>query len=247
MRRKTYSAIALGAILAAPTAVLAQDEEPIGEPAEPLPEATEPLPEPTEPIDDPGTPFIQRGAGTEHLRTPMGVAVQLGGGVSNFISEETRDRTNVGGHWDVRVTVGTRSLVGLDLAYVGSAYDIHFGDQGLDPDAAIVGNGAEGALRLQAPLSLGTGYLLQPYAFGGLGWVRYDVVNADFNTSPVAEDDNVLTVPLGAGVGFGYRGFIADARFTYRPVFDDDRLFPAGEDFADLQTWNVGLTLGYEF
>jgi hypothetical protein len=228
--------LTVGLMLGA-TAAYAQDQDAIPEPMEPSMT--------TQPGDPTYAPILRTGPGTEHLRTPMGVSLQVGGGVTNFVSESTREGTDVGGYWDVRAVVGTRSFVALELAYLGQAQDIQA--PGLDPDAYLLGNGVEGALRLQAPFALAGRYLLAPFGFVGLGWTRYDLANDDFNTSAVANDDNVLTVPLGAGVAFGYQGFVADARFTYRPTFDDDRLFPAGDDFADLQNWAVGAMVGYEF
>jgi hypothetical protein len=209
--------------------------------------AQEPFEEPALPPEEPEAPIIRRGPGAEHLRTPMGTSIQLGGGVRNFLTEETRDVTGVGGYWDVRAAIGTRSFVGLELAYVGNAQNIEA--PGLSPDAALVGHGAEGAIRLQAPLVLQDRFYLSPFVLGGIGWLRYGIVNDDAAASPVAANDNVLTVPLGVGIGFGYRGFIADARFTFRPTFNED-LIPAtatDEDFTRLHSWGAGVTLGYEF
>jgi hypothetical protein len=191
-------------------------------------------------------PTVTRQPGTEHLRTPFGTSIQLGGGVTNFISETTRDATNVGGYWDVRAVLGTRTYAALELAYVGNAQDIEA--VGLDPNAYLMGNGAEGALRLQMPF-MSQDVMMAPFAFAGIGWMHYSVVNDDFNTSLVRGSDDIGTVPLGAGFAVGYRGFIADARFTYRQAFDDDNLFPviseSGE--ADLQSWAVGMMVGAEF
>src|SRR4051812_47150904 len=66
-------------------------------------------------------PTVARGFGTDHLRTPMGTSFQLGGGVTNFASQRTRDLTSPGGYWDARAVVGTRTALGLELAYVGNA------------------------------------------------------------------------------------------------------------------------------
>jgi hypothetical protein len=188
---------------------------------------------------------VRTGPATEHLRTPMGVAFSVGGGVTNFVRDTARDQTGVGGYWEVRGTFGTRSPVGLDVAYIGQARDVDA--PGLDPDSALVGNGLEGALRLQIPAVVGTRFLLEPYAFGGIGWIRYDVVSDDFNTSPIVDSDDVMTFPVGAGIGFGGRGFLADARFSYRFVTEDRLLTADGSTFADMANWAVGLTLGYEF
>jgi hypothetical protein len=191
-------------------------------------------------------PGVTRPAGSEHLFTHHGVSVQGGGGVTNFTSGRTRDFTDVGGYWDVRAVLGTRSYAALEAAYVGNAQNIDA--PGLDPNASLVGHGAEGDLRLQLPMMVES-VLLEPFAFGGLGWMRYGLTNDNFNTSIVNSADNVLTVPFGAGVAVGYRGLMVDARFTYRQTFDDDNLFPVPSEsgWADLQTWAAGLMLGFEF
>jgi hypothetical protein len=175
----------------------------------------------------------------------MGTSVQVGGGVTNFSSERTRALTEIGGFWDVRAIFGTRSFAALEVAYVGSAGDISA--PGLDPDAVLVGNGAEADLRLQYPLMVGDTYMA-PFAFGGVGWTRYNIINDSFNTSVVRDKNDVLTIPFGGGVAAGYRGFIADLRFTYRQTFNDE-LFPVASESgqSDLQNWAAGAMLGVEF
>src|SRR4051794_28596204 len=78
-------------------------------------------------------PTVSRGPGAEHLRTPMGTIIQVGGGVTDFQSQRTRDLTSTGGYWDARAVVGTRTALALELAYVGNARDLKA--PGLDPSA----------------------------------------------------------------------------------------------------------------
>lgn len=193
------------------------------------------------------TPVVTEEPEERELPSQIGVAISLGGGVTNFFSSNTRDQTNVGGQWDVRALIGSRYFAGLELAYVGTAQDIDA--VGLDPDATLVGNGGEAALRLQLPFEFGVGneYALTPFVLGGIGWRYYSLVNEDFNTSNVSDNDTIGTIPLGAGLAFGYRGLLVDARFTYRPTFSEDLFINQEGENADLQNWAVGLTLGYEF
>jgi hypothetical protein len=146
----------------------------------------------------------------------------------------------MGGSWELRLGIGTRSLAGVELAYTGSAHDV--ATSGLDVDAYAIRNGVEGAVRLNAPLVMRR-WTLAPFALLGLGWARYDLVNAAVNTSTVRGHDNVLVVPLGVGVGASFHGFMADARFTYRAAFDDQFLGRG----VDLHTWTVGANVGREF
>jgi hypothetical protein len=191
------------------------------------------------------TPTVTRKPGMEHIRSTIGTALQLGGGVTNFSSQRTRDLTNVGGYWDVRAVMGTRAPLALEVAYVGNAQDIKA--PGLDPNAALLGNGAEADLRLQAPLVTPAGLLVEPFVFGGGGWQHYSVVNDSTNTSVVHESNDVATVPFGAGIAMGWRGLMLDARFTYRETFNDN-LFPVASESgrSDLQNWAAGLMIGYE-
>ena len=90
--------------------------------------------------------------------------------------------------------------------------------------------------------------MVEPFVFGGAGWTYFQVVNEDSNTSSLKQHANALSIPFGTGVSAAFDHFTVDARFTYRPVFDD-KLVPqtgGGRDHEDLQNWSAGLTLGYE-
>jgi hypothetical protein len=186
-------------------------------------------------------------AGLAGARTPIaptGFGVQLGGGVTGFSRQETRDRFGTGGYWDVRAVLGQRSYLGAELAYVGSARGATA--PGLADDAALIANGAEAAVRANLPLAVGQ-LQLAPFVFGGVGWSYYQMVNQGSNAS-IKDHVNALTVPFGTGISASYAGVVLDARFTYRPVFDD-KLVPLStgdRDHADLQNWAAGLTLGFE-
>jgi hypothetical protein len=168
-----------------------------------------------------------------------GSEVAVGGGVMDFSGGGARGLTNVGGSWNVRLTAGTRSIVGIEGAYIGSAQSVSAA--GLDPSASIVGNGVEGALRLNIPLPLGDG-MIEPFGLVGLGWSHFSVVNDDFNTSFIRETDNIMTLPLGAGIAFSWRGLMVDARYTYRIAYEDELL---GNN--DMSNWIVSANIGAEF
>lgn len=209
------------ACLLVPGVAMAQTfEEP--EPASPA-TYTEPAPE------------VRRGAPA----SGYGIEVALGGGVTNFTEDAARALTDVGGAWNLRLSFGTRSFAGFEAAYVGSAQGV--AAPGLDPDAYLVSNGVEGALRLNVPLSY-RDWMFSPFALVGIGWTRYDIVNEAFNTSPVANDDDVVMLPLGAGIAASYRGFMFDTRFTYRAAYDDDLL-----GNANMHNWILSANLGREF
>jgi len=190
------------------------------------------------------TPVVRGGPGEGAPGTGIGVSVQAGGGVTNFTRQTARNAASTGGFWDARVVVGTRRLVGGEAAYVGSARGMNAA--GVDSGAALLGNGAEAVLRLNAPV-VNQGALFEPFVFGGIGWTHYSLMNAGNNTSNVAGADNVGTIPFGVGMAAAYHGFIADARFTYRPTFDNQLVALSGGDHANLQNWAIGLQAGYEF
>lgn len=217
--------------------------EPV-DPVDPYPDAAAPLPPIGAPPLDPGPGMIpEQGIYTPGptLRPSVGIALQVGGGVVNFVSEGARDVTDVGGAWDVRLTFGTRGYAAFEMAYAGAVHDA--GGAGLDDDAYLVRHGFEGALRLNAPIPTRT-WFLAPFALGGLGWSRYDVMSSNAPPTAVLRDhDAFLTVPLGFGLAAAYRGMMLDARFTYRAAFDDE-LFANG---AGQNTWTAGAHIGREF
>jgi hypothetical protein len=183
-------------------------------------------------------------AQTEVRRTSLppsgtGSEVALGGGMTSFTGGTAQGMAQSGASWDLRLIAGTRSITGIEAAYIGTAQKLQV--SGLDPDASLIGNGVEGALRINVPVVTEDG-LFEPFAFGGVGWTRFDVINDTYNHSAVKEKDNIMTVPVGAGLAMSYRGFMVDARYTYRFTYRDALL--AG---ADMRNWIVSANIGREF
>jgi hypothetical protein len=168
-----------------------------------------------------------------------GQTVTLGGGVMNFTGSGARSVAEGGGAWNLRLGWGTRRVFGFEAAYLGSANKLTA--SGLDPNAILLGTGAEGALRFNIPVVYRDS-LIEPFAFGGLGWTRFDVVNDDFNASTVREKDHIMTVPFGAGMAAAVRGFMVDARFTYRLAYDEELI-----GSTDLDNWLISANIGSEF
>jgi hypothetical protein len=172
------------------------------------------------------------------------MTLSVGGGVSDFTDSTLRNRTGLNAAYEARLSIGINSPLAIEAAYVGTASEID--SLGLDDEAMLISNGVEGLARL----NLGT-FDVQPYVVGGASWVRYNVVNTDFNSSDVRDEDDVLAVPLGGGVStyLGDSGFMLDARFTYRMMFDDDlvRPTPDNSDGSAMDNWMVTAKLGYAF
>lgn len=175
----------------------------------------------------------------------IGIEAAIGAGAIGFTDTSTRGFTNTGTTWDARMTFGSRSPIAIEAAYVGSAQGINA--LGLDTDALLLGQGAEGTLRLNL-----TQRRVQPYFFGGVGWTHYNIERSSLATSSVRASDDVGTVPMGAGITARLtRSFFIDARGTYRFAFSDDMLnlasSSAGLGDAPLQTWSASGRLGFEF
>jgi hypothetical protein len=177
------------------------------------------------------------------LLSGIGIAIAAGGGTGGFVNDTLRESTNIGGDWDVRATIGTRSPIAFEGSYIGSAQSIDA--LCLDTDALLVGNGLQGALRVNATLD----FPVQPFAFGGAAWRRYDLTNADTNLSDVAGSDDVLEFPVGIGVAGRWNALMVDVRGEYRFATEND-LLPVsadGSDFAGMDRWGAKATVGVEF
>lgn len=172
------------------------------------------------------------------LLTTYGEYFLAGGGVAHYFSGAVRDAVDTGGAWDLRLGFGSRTFVGAELAYAGSARKA--GRLGTN----LFTNGAEAALRLQYPYALGT-WLVEPFAFGGAGWTHFSL------SSPTGvalrNTDDVFTVPVGGGVMLAYGRVLLDARFTYRQTFDENLIRDYDGSAAKLSSWAVTASVGYEF
>src|SRR5579871_235747 len=199
-----------------------------------------PAPPPAEPMYKPVPAVVP----VVHHDTPpsqLGIEASVGGGAVGFIDSAVRNTVNTGGAWDARLTFGTRLPIAIEGAYVGSAQSIDA--LGLATNSRLVGNGVEGDLRLNF-----TNFKVQPYIFGGAGWTHYQINNSNINTSSVASQDNVGTVPLGAGISIRpTKVFIVDIRGTYRAVFDDQMFDRITNSNNSMQNWNAYGRVGFEF
>ena len=173
---------------------------------------------------------------SDHHRNALGIALSAGAGTSGFTSDALRGSTNVGGDWDVRATFGTRSLLAVEGSYIGSAQSISA--LGVDSSAMLVGNGVQGALRLNGTIDAP----VQPFVFGGAAWRRYDLTNTSINTSDLAGSDDVLEIPMGVGLSGRWAGLVLDARGEFRMATNEDLV--ANES---MHRWGVNANVGYEF
>ena len=174
--------------------------------------------------------------------SPRGGGFFVGGGFEDFANDSLRSMTGSGGYWSARIVGGMRQIIGVEAAYVGNARTIDA--LGLNGNARLISNGLEGALRLNIPIvSPNQMSLVEPFGFVGLGWAHYNLTNTNVNISNVASSDDIMTMPFGGGLAFGYGGFMADARFTYRKTYYNNLVTGGG----DLDSWGAGGQIGFGF
>lgn len=166
--------------------------------------------------------------------TDMGVWV--GGGVVGFVDQEARNFVDVGGAWEARVAFQPGATFSVEGAYVGSLQGVDV--LGLDQDARLLGSGAELALKVNFLPGI-----LQPYVVVGAGWTRYDLTNTA-TTADITDQDDVLTVPLGAGFAIWFGPLVLDFRGTYRATSGND-MFAQRADESTLDSWRMTMQLGF--
>lgn len=209
-------------------------------------------PELDEEVEDVGEAAVDLGEETvdvaqevvEEARTNV-VTVTAGLGVEGYMSPGMQDTVGGAMLWDVRAIVSIWEQLSLEGAYVGTGagIDARF----VDESATLIGTTFEAA----AHWNFMEDSALQPFAFAGLGWRNLQVVGEDFSTSDegVADSDNLLILPVGAGLGYRSGDFYVDGRATLRfatgadlvrtSTFDDDR--------SQMHAFAVTGRVGYDF
>jgi hypothetical protein len=140
--------------------------------------------------------------------------------------------------------VGTRSLISLEGSYIGSAQPISA--LGLSSGATLVGNGVQGDLRLNGTVGLP----VVPFLYAGAAWRRYDLTNTTQNLSDVRGSDDVLEIPMGAGVASHFGRAILDVRGEFRAATNEDLLPQTtglSSGSANMNRWDAKATIGLEF
>jgi hypothetical protein len=164
-----------------------------------------------------------------------GISVEAGGGVGGFIDNRISSVTSAQGQWTARMIFGTRSHFGGEAAYVGSAQGVN--TVGISPNATLLGNGTEGAFRLNVLTGM-----FQPYAIAGLGWMHYSLGPATLTTSDVQQNGDVVTFPLGLGMAWRMDGLVLDSRLSFHPATTSALIRD-----TNLSTWDLQARAGFEF
>ena len=170
-------------------------------------------------------------------------ALLLGGGVTQDTASGVRAVADSGFLWSLRLVSSTRRLLGVEASYTGTTQALHA--EGLSQDAKLLGTQLGANLRFNAPL-LFSETLIEPFAFGGTGWARYDLYDASNNLSRIAASDTLVVFPMGGGVAIAASGWILDARLTYRGTWNDVVVRSAAGVPLSMATWSAEIALGAE-
>jgi len=203
-----------------------------------------------EPIDTGGAPARSESVWFDpQVGSGIGVGVNIGAGITGFVDPAVP--ANVGTMWALRAAFGTHVPLALEVGYMGSAtpIDTEFGRA----DATMVGTTLEAALRY----TLMPRARWSPYGFAGIGWQRYTINDDAFQLSDtgIANRDELLVLPVGAGIAFRTGALVTDVRGTFRAARGEDLVLENPElslatgavSFAPMHTWDASLNVGYEF
>jgi hypothetical protein len=142
----------------------------------------------------------------------MHVMVGMGGeGYTGVLS----DRLDPGFSWSVTVGAQPLNWMGVELGYSGAVNDLNDNiapGQGAANGADFVRNGGQIAATFNIPTPI-----VQPYALAGVGFDRYTYRGINDATF---RDDTAGRVPLGGGLKARRGNFVADLRFHYDALFD---------------------------
>jgi outer membrane protein OmpA-like peptidoglycan-associated protein len=230
-----------------PASTVAENETPA-----PVPEAVPPAPEPA-PVEavppPPPAPVevIPPPPAPRHFGSTVGFALMAGGNFQDYTNSTMRAATQGAGGWDARLVAGLNSIIGVEASYIGSAQQF----QGLgvtNNTPLLVSNGVEGTARLNIPLHVGY-HLIEPYGFAGVGYAHYTISNFNNNAqalSSFSSSDDVMTVPVGGGLAYAFKGFIADARAGWTATYYQN-LLNGFSGSSTLDHWQVGGNVGFRF
>jgi hypothetical protein len=157
--------------------------------------------------------------------------LHFGAGVTGFVDGDSRDTASTGAEWHARIVYPVLPPFAIETAYVGSYQEMD--SLGLDRDAHLINTTLEATVRWDM-----LHRKVRPYLFAGIGWSRFDITNADYNTSDIRDSDNLASFPLGGGVEYRLSELIFDARGTYRATAGADLMTTGNE------TWSVTFSVG---
>lgn len=182
------------------------------------------------------------------LSSGYGISTILGGGLTGFTDKTMRNTmsSDVGGLWDLRVTLGSHTPLAIDVGYIGTAASIDALSR--TQSGTLVGTTFEAAARW----NIRPRAALNPYVFAGMGWQRYDISGGSFKQSDTGmnDSDNSIVFPMGAGVSYrDPTGLVADLKGTFRANTGAGLVLESlnSTNHAAMHTWEASAAVGYEF
>jgi hypothetical protein len=128
--------------------------------------------------------------------------VAVGGGVAGFVSPTLREVSDDGGAWNARIAAGDPKAIRLELSYTGAAQPLDSASGTLLKSGALV----------QAHINVGPWVSsVEPFMYLGAGLAHYRV-RGDIMHRDLAPTDNVLELPIGAGVAKRVGRYVFDVR-----------------------------------
>src|SRR5437870_2144189 len=100
--------------------------------------------------------------------SPYLTSITTGAGVSDFVRSEIHENTSVAGAWDARLTVGTRTPLALEAAYVGTLQTEQDPLLATQDQARLSSSQVTGSARINIIPTR-----VQPFVAGGAGWVNF--------------------------------------------------------------------------
>lgn len=169
--------------------------------------------------------------------SPFQTSLSVGGGVGNFVRDRIADlQHGPAGAWDARLLFGTRSYLGMEATYLGTAAggasDIGTG--------SVVTTQVSGALRFNMTRSR-----IQPFLLAGAGWANlHRSASADIAAVPISRTTNSFEVPFGAGISsYISQHAVLDVRGGYNLITNKDFTLTG----ARPDMWTAEMRLGYAF
>lgn len=177
------------------------------------------------------------------LASRIGIGAAIGVGFGQFTDDRaTSALATEQLVWSFRATFGSHIPLGMEASYVGTLSNI---DTPADDNARLLGSEVDAALRW----NILPHYAWNPFLFGGVGWQRYDVTNAELSIADtgISDTDALAAFPVGAGISYrGTSGIVVDVRGTYRFASTSDLIVDGAGVNADLDSWEASAALGYE-
>jgi len=184
----------------------------------------------------PGQTVVSTPKKKEAAYSPQNWSIAGGGGTGAFARGTVNDVTSLGGVWDARFHLGTRSIASFEAQYLGTIQDTS-----LASVDHVTSHQATGSFRLNL-----TRWRIQPFLATGAGWIRFKASGVLPGTDlGFTATQNAAAFPLGGGLAaYISRHALLEARGGYNMVV-------GGKDFtidrARPDTWNVHFNAGYAF